>query len=238
MKQPLWTLLAFLIIGFTTLLKANDMSENLLTPKHQSIITIAAFSASGELEKLKPALHQGLDAGLNINELKEILVQLYAYTGFPRSLNALATLKSVLEERQTQGIKDNVGKEASPLPANFNKDDYGARVRANLIGQKDIPAPSGYQLFAPVIDTFLKEHLFADIFARDILDYQTRELVTISALASMKGTAPQLQSHLAICLNVGWKKEQLEAFVALLEKRVGTQEAKTAKEVLTAVLVK
>jgi len=32
---------------------------------------------------------------------------------------------------------------------------------------------------------------FADIFIRYILDFQTRELVTISALASMTGTGGQ-----------------------------------------------
>ncbi|KJS29540.1 MAG: hypothetical protein VR64_20520 [Desulfatitalea sp. BRH_c12] len=37
------------------------------------------------------ALNQGLDAGLTVNEIKEILVQLYAYAGFPRSLNAIGT---------------------------------------------------------------------------------------------------------------------------------------------------
>ena len=56
-------------------------------------------------------------------------------------------------------------------------------------GQEVIPAPSGYQLFTPIIDTYLKEHLFADIFARDNNDHQSRQIVTISALASMTGTA-------------------------------------------------
>ena len=38
-----------------------------------------------------------MDAGVTVNELKEAFSQLYAYTGFPRSLNALgvwATLRS------------------------------------------------------------------------------------------------------------------------------------------------
>ena len=39
--------------------------------------------ASSQMDKLNTALNQGLDAGLTINETKEILVQLYAYTGFP-----------------------------------------------------------------------------------------------------------------------------------------------------------
>ena len=33
--------------------------------------------------------------------------------------------------------------------------------------------------FVPFLDTLLKEHLFADIWGRDNLDYRSRELVTI-----------------------------------------------------------
>lgn len=236
MKQSLWIILAIVWIGFTPFLEAKEMTHNALTPKQQSIITISAFTANGDLGKLKPALIQGLEAGLSVNEIKEILVHLYAYTGFPRSLNGINTFMTVMNERQAKGIKDTIGKEATPLPAHMNKDGYGARVRAELLGQKEIPAPSGYQLFAPAIDTFLKEHLFADIFARDILTHKERELVTISALASMMGTAPQLQAHLGICLNVGWSQEQLEAFTVVLEKEVGVKEAQSAHDVLTLVL--
>lgn len=134
-------------------------------------------------------MNEGLDAGLTVNEIKEILVQLYAYAGFPRSLNGINTFMAVMDERQEKGIKDKMGKEASPLPSDLNKDAYGAKERARRTGSDVIPPPSGLQLFAPVIDTFLKEHLFADIFARDNLDIQSRELATISALASMTGTA-------------------------------------------------
>jgi len=229
-------LIVMMLVTSTFFLKADTMHDIRLTPKQQSIITIAAFTANGDLEKLKNSLNIGLDAGLNVNEIKEILVHLYAYTGFPRSLNGLNTFSAVLSERQAKGINDTIGKEASALPVPFNKDEYGARVRAELLGQKEIPEPKGYQLFAPVIDTFLKEHLFADIFARDILSHQERELVTVSALPSMKGTAPQLQAHLGICLNVGWTKAQLENFIDVLENNVGNQEAKNAHAVLVLVL--
>jgi alkylhydroperoxidase/carboxymuconolactone decarboxylase family protein YurZ len=71
-----------------------------------------------------------------------------------------------------------------------------------------IPPPSGFQLFAPATDRFLKEHLFADIFARDNLDMQSRELTTISALASMTGTAGQLRFHLGATMNMGLTETQ------------------------------
>ena len=215
-----------------------DASEeaHVLTPRQQSIITIAALTASGDLSRLKLALTRGLDAGLTVNEIKEVLVQLYAYAGFPRSLNGISTFMAVMEERKAQGIEDEVGKEASPLPADMNKDEYGAQVRAKLAGWDEIPPPGGYQLFTPIIDTFLKEHLFAAIFARDVLDEQDRELATISALANMSGTAGQLYFHLGAAMNTGLTQEQIEDFISVLTTTVGKAQGESAQEVLAAVL--
>ena len=128
------------------------------------------------------------------------------------------------------------GREASPMPANWNRDEYGAQVRARLGGRDTIPAPSGYQLFAPVIDTFLKEHLFADIFARDNLGHQSRELATLSALASIPGRGGQLQFHMNAAMNTGLNEAQMKDFISVLTDRVGEDEAQAANTVLTRVL--
>jgi 4-carboxymuconolactone decarboxylase len=207
-----------------------------LNEKQQSIIPIAAFTANGDLDRLKTALQEGLAAGLTVNEIKEILVHLYAYAGFPRSLNGINTFMAVMDERKSKGIQDETGDEASPLPADMDKDEYGARVRAKLAGWETIPPPGGYQLFTPIIDTFLKEHLFADIFARDILDFQTRELVTIAALASITGAGSQLYFHLGAAMNTGLSEAQMKDFIAVLTAKVGQQEAEDASAILSKVL--
>ena len=133
------TILAVLVM-FTSLVPGlafgtegeNTEKRHALTLRQQRIIPIAAFTADGDIDRLVPALNQGLDDGLSINEIKEVMVHLYAYTGFPRSLNALFTLMGVVDERKTKGIEDVQGKEASPIPSNFNKDEYGAKIRAML----------------------------------------------------------------------------------------------------------
>jgi quercetin dioxygenase-like cupin family protein len=207
-----------------------------LSAKQRGIIPIAAFTAVGDQERLRTALTEGLEAGLTVNEIKEVLVQMYAYAGFPRSLSGIQTFMAVMDERQAKGIKDQAGKDAAPLPAGMNRDEYGAKVRATLAGQEVIPPPSGYQLFTPVIDTFLKEHLFADIFARDILDHQSRELATNAALASMTGTESQLQYHIGAAMTVGLTEAQMRDFISVLAAKVGERESESAGEVLTAVL--
>ena len=64
---------------------------------------IACSEAKADYTALAEAINDGLDAGLTVSQIKEALSQLYAYTGFPRSLNALGTLQKVLEQRKTEG---------------------------------------------------------------------------------------------------------------------------------------
>jgi 4-carboxymuconolactone decarboxylase len=225
------------MFNFAAMSEAQNMDKSqALSAVQKGIIPIAAFTANGDTAKLKTALNEGLDAGLTINEIKEILVQMYAYCGFPRSLNGINTFMAVMDERKAKGIKDKMGKEASPMPVDMNKNEFGAKVRARLAGQEVMQPPSGYQLFTPVIDTFLKEHLFADIFARDILDYQSRELATISALASMTGTAGQLQFHLGAAMNTGLTEAQMKDFISILKTKVGKKEADNAFEIFSKAL--
>ena len=68
-----------------------------LSERQRGLAACACLMALGDLERLEPAVHSALDKGVTINELKEAFSQLYAYTGFPRSLNALGVLGKVLQ---------------------------------------------------------------------------------------------------------------------------------------------
>ena len=68
------------------------------------------------------------------------------------------------------------------------------------------------------IDEYLKAHLFGDIFARDNIDWQTRELATIAMLASLSGVDSQLNSH----INVGKHNGLTEAQVAEILEIAGS----------------
>jgi len=204
-----------------------------LTRKQQGIIPIAAYTANGDLESLKTAIRAGFGAGLSINEIKEIQIHLYAYVGFPRALNGLATLMSVVEERKAAGITDPVGEEASALPADKSSLELGKSVQTELAGR---PVTGPLFDFAPAINTFLQSHLFGDLFGRGILDYQSREIATLSALANIAGVESQLKAHVGIATNVGLTEAQLSALAAVLNQRVGRQAGHRAEQALQAVL--
>lgn len=212
-------------------MNAQDNSKNnqALNAHQQSMASIAVLTATGNLEQLKQAIPTGLDAGLTINEIKEAMVQLYAYCGFPRSLNAVNTLMTVVDERKSLGKKDVEGKDSSPVSVT-DRYQSGKENLQKLTGKEETDLKTGVAAFAPAIDTFLKEHLFADIFNRDVLNFRQREFITISALAAMPGVEPQLQSHLLMGKNSGITEAQLMELTAVIEKTAGKTQANVLRE--------
>ena len=209
-------------------------NDRKLDHKQQSIVSISALTAAGDIDQLKIELNKGLDAGLSINEIKEILVQLYAYCGFPRSLNGINAFMTVIEERKAKGITDTEGKAASPVN-DHNKYQTGKKTLQTLTRREEKNL-TGANAFAPVIDTFLKEHLFADIFSRDVLSFQQRELVTVSALAAMSGIAAQLQAHIGIAMNIGLAESQLSDAFQIIDQTVSKTQGDIARATLKKVL--
>jgi alkylhydroperoxidase/carboxymuconolactone decarboxylase family protein YurZ len=228
-------LIAFFLV-LTTTIQGQSIVEKNLDKKQRSIISIAALTGKGDLENLQTYLNAGLDSGLTINEIKEVLMHVYAYAGFPRSLRGLQTFMLVVEDRKTKGIKDVLGGEASPIHDERSKYERGKAILEELSGVAETGPKTGYAAFSPTIEIFLKEHLFADLFERDVLSYQERELVTISVLSGISGVEPMLRSHLNLCLNVGLSSSQLQEYITVIKETVGTAEANDAQQVLDEVL--
>lgn len=206
-----------------------------LSARQQAIPLIAAAMATSDMPRLDAALNRGLDAGLTVSEAREILVQLYAYTGFPRSLNALGELMKVIEARKARGIQDAPGRE--PGRAIPTGDALIAVGTANQTRISGGPVKGPVFDFAPVINQYLQAHLFGDIFERDNLDWQSRELATVGALAATPGVEPQLRSHVAASLRVGLTVSQLRQVIELLADGSDADAARRTREALNQHLL-
>ncbi len=183
--------------------------ENTLTAKELAIVDLSAAVARGDQTALSNALNTGFDAGLTLNEAKELVGQLYAYCGFPRALNAATTLMKVAAEK-----KPAEGRGPNPPPAGKAL-DYGTANQTKLCGT---PVKGALFDFHPQLDEYLKAHLFGDIFARDNLDWRTREIATVAALAARPETEPQMKAHIAIAKNNGVTDAQAAEIVARVQR--------------------
>lgn len=233
-QKRITSLLAAGFLG-TAALQAYDWKQarKNLTARQQSIAQTAALAAVGRLDKLEKSFNQALENGLSVNELKEIILQLYAYTGFPRCLNAAGVLESVLAKRQAEGRPDITGPQPRPIPAGTDKYELGKKNLEVLLAA---PLPSHPPVFIQATDTFLKEHLFADIFARGVLPFSEREMATVAALAALGDVTHQLQAHIAMALNVGVTPEQLAGIMGVIQKTNGRKIAQKGLNTLQAVL--
>lgn len=201
-----------------------------LSARQRAIIPIAAFAAVGDMPQLNAALNRGLDAGLTLSDAKEILVQLYAYAGFPRSLNALGELMTVVDARKQRGVQDAPGRAPSrPIPKGEALLAAGTANQTQLAGS---PVRGPLFEFAPAIDEYLKTHLFGDIFARDNFDWQSRELATVGMLAALQGVESQLYAHINISLNVGLTAAQLRQVGGVLSEQVNPEAGARARQAL------
>lgn len=203
-----------------------------LTAREQAIVAVASYTGKGDLEHLKQALAEALEVGMTVNEVNEVLIHAYAYCGFPRSLRAIQTFMQVVDERKAKGIDDSVGREATVREDNRSRYERGRDILAEISGVPSDAPKAGYAGFAPTVERFLKEHLFADIFERDLLTYRERELATVSVLAGVGGVEPMAYGHMSICLHLGITAEQLSALLDIVETNLG----RTYSEPLRGVL--
>jgi len=129
-----------LVIAIMTMATVNGQT---LTERQKGLAACACLMAQGDLERLEPAVKTALDNGVTINELKEAFSQLYAYTGFPRSLNALGVLSKVLESSPSFGGSGGGGRwqEGKPWTRPALWDDaakalkQGTEVQTKLSGR-------------------------------------------------------------------------------------------------------
>ncbi len=220
--------IVLILIAIMTMITTNAQT---LTERQKGLAACACLMAQGDMERLEPAVRMALDKGVTINELKEAFSQLYAYTGFPRSLNALGTLSKVLEasprgfcpprnggtEGGAKTIElEGVWQEGKPWtrPAEWDdaKKSYelGTKNQTQLSGK-----PFNYE-FCPQDDYYLKSHLFGDIFAGNQLSAADREIVTVAALSGLEGVAPQLADHKQGAVNMGNSKQLVDELCAWL----------------------
>jgi 4-carboxymuconolactone decarboxylase len=178
-----------------------------LDDQARELITVTVLACLPALPQLRSHAQAALNVGVQPVEIREAVYQLAPFLGFPRTLNAVATINDVFRdhgiplplpaqgavtdaERYSRGLA-----EQAPLYGNEIKDDLA-----------DLPEP-----FNEALPRFLTEFCFGDFYTRDGLTLAQRELLVLCALATMGDTSAQLGPHGRACLQVGNSKAEVVA---------------------------
>lgn len=94
--------------------------------------------------------------------------------------------------------------------------DHSERVYADLFGPRDTNAVDNDPEFGGILRTYI----FDDLFALGELDHRTRELITVTSLATLQ-SLPQLRAHVNAALNVGVEPVELREAIYQLAPFLG-----------------
>ena len=185
--------------------------------------------------QLKVHINGALNTGSSINELKEVILQLSIYSGFPSSINGMNALKEVLAERQIHGYKDEIGKSATETKS-LDRLKLGEKELSKLDSLQVERLKSAYNDFSPELVKFTLEYGYADIFSRDNLSEKYRQIATISALTALGTAQPQLKFHINAGLNIGLKETEIKEIMLLMTVYSGFPSAINGTNILKEVI--
>ena len=188
--------------------------------KSREIAVVAALTAMGTARpQLKVHMNGALNTGSSINEIKEVILQMSVYSGFPGCINAMNILKEVLDERQEHGVKDMIGNSATANAA--DRFETGEKELSKLDDRQVEKLKNIYNDFSPELIKYILEYGYGDIFSRDNLDIKHKQIATIAALTALGNAQSQLKFHINAGLNIGLTIENINEIMLLITVYAG-----------------
>lgn len=211
-------------------------SRKILELKAKEICVVAALTAMGNASpQLKVHINGALNVGCTISDIKEIMMQMSAYSGFPTSINAMNALQEVLKEREERGVKDVEGSEPTNEVLPDERYEIGAK-QLNMFDSNQLKKlEKSYGDFAPDLVRFVV-NTQADFYTRDNFDVKYREMSTVAALTAIGTAGPQLKYHINAVLNVGVSVEEVKEIIILMTVYAGFPSAINAMNILKEVM--
>ncbi len=101
----------------------------------------------------------------------------------------------------------------------------GAKKIGEILGQPPEQVERNLGDIAPQLATYVLETIFGEIYQSSVIDSRTRQIVTVTALATLGTAAPQLRTHLQGALRCGVAREELVEIMMQLVPYVGVAAA-------------
>ena len=165
--------------------------------KMRELITVTVLATLQTLPQLEAHTAGALNAGATPIEIREAIYQLAPFIGFPRTLNAIASMNKIFVARGIKLPLENTGTttDETRFSAGYAIQNpiYGSEIAEKY---PDIPE----------IPQYLTEFGFGDFYTRKGLDIKTRELLILVVLTVIRSDN-QIKAHVIGNLKVGNSKD-------------------------------
>lgn len=187
-----------------------------LSLKSRELATLAMLIAIGNHDStIRYHIEGAIRAGATETEVKELLLQMTVYAGYPKTFTVLATAQSILIELRQQGVSD--ASPQSDLNSQRQAETNEARYERGVDALNKISKASGtavvksFEDIAPDLGRYILEFTYGDVFSRPNLDLKTREIATVSALTALGTTASELplNVHINGALNTRASRQEI-----------------------------
>ena len=210
-----------------------------LEPSLKAIAAVAALTAMGTAKpQLKVHIQGALSSGCTVSEVKETIVQMAVYSGFPSALNGISALSETLAERKAKGIVDAAGLPPTEPAKKHDRSAVGVKELSMLDPRRADVLKRLYGEFAPEISRFILEFAYGDVHSRDNLTKKQRQTATIAALTALGNAEPQLKFHIKGGLNSGLSVDEVKEIILLMLVVAGFPAAINAMNLLKEIVEK
>jgi len=203
----------------------------LLDNKSKEVAAVASLIAQRAIPEMKVHFNGALNSGCTVTEVKELVLHISVYVGFPKAICAMNTLKEVLAERKAEGINDTQGEETITTDR-LSRYEKGSEYLSQLDANQERLLKETFDNFSPELVRFVIEYGYGDVYSRESLDKKYRQIATIAALTTLGNASSQLNFHIRAGLNIGLTKDEIKEVMLLMSVYAGFPAAINGMNVL------
>jgi len=187
-----------------------------LDPKTIALVRIAMAVARGDERAMRDRMQAARGAGVKALWIEELLLQSLMNVGDPLGLAAFGLWREVAGSGHAEGGESLLHGEHGRWAKR------GEEMCAEVYGRTYHKLLLNLRMLHPALEALVVVDAYGKILGRPGLDAARREICTLAAI-TMLAAPRQLHAHLRGALNLGWKKEDVDAVLVLAEQELDPQ---------------
>jgi len=208
-----------------------------ISRRDRSLIVISILASLNQLTQLKSHVQGAINHGMTPEEVREVMIHLCGYAGFPRALDAMRVTNESLAEMGHAPKDGKLPPSAKQSQAERRKAGIEGieKVSGNMFMEATENAVASAEKRLGALAQYAFDFVYGDIWARPQLSRRDRSLLVLGSLGAL-GREHELEIHIPGAFRHGVTRVEIDEFIVTLATYAGFPFAVDATYVLMAHL--